>query len=267
MENIRLFEKFKSETVFIVGPCVMESLELMEIVAAELVRISKQNAVNIVFKSSFDKANRTSIDSFRGPGIEQGLEWLQLIKKKYKLPVTTDIHESWQAAVCAEIVDIIQIPAFLCRQTDLIVEAAKTDKIINIKKAQYLTAAEMKYPVEKARASGNEKICLTERGTLIGGANLIVDFRNIPELVKIGCPVIMDATHSVQRPGGVTTLGNREYILPNALAAKIFGARSFFFEAHPSPNNALSDGANMLFLDDVEKAINKVLAQDSILNN
>lgn len=267
MEKTALYEKFKKETVFIVGPCVMESLELMEVVAEELVQISRRNNVEIVFKSSFDKANRTSIESYRGPGLEKGLEWLQIIKDKYKLSVTTDIHESWHANACAEVVDVIQIPAFLCRQTDLVVEAAKTGRIVNIKKAQFLTATDMRYPLLKAMSTGNEQICLTERGTMYGGSNLVVDFRNVAELVKLGCPIIMDATHSVQKPGGATTGGSREFILPNALAAKIFGATSFFFEAHPNPTSALSDGPNMLFLKDVERTIQMVIKQESVLNN
>ena len=165
MSSNELYSKIETGPVFIVGPCVMESFELLEVVAERLTEISKKRGVTIVFKSSFDKANRTSIDSFRGPGIKQGLEWLRKIKEKYGLPVTTDIHEPWHAKECSDFVDIIQIPAFLCRQTDLLLEAARTDKIVNIKKAQFLRAMDMEFPLLKAKSTGNEKICLTERGT------------------------------------------------------------------------------------------------------
>lgn len=258
MSTQELYNKFILGNVFIVGPCVMESFDVMETVAQELRNISDHTGLTLVFKASFDKANRTSIDSYRGPGIEKGLEWLSLIKSKYNLPVTTDIHESWQAKMCSSVVDVIQIPAFLCRQTDLVVEAAKTGRIVNIKKAQFLAAEDMRFPAQKVEATGNKFICLTERGSTIGGNNLIVDFRNVTIMSKLGYPVIMDATHSVQQPGGSTTGGKRDFIRPNALAAKIFGAKNFFFEAHPDPNKALSDGPNMLYLKDLKSTILEV---------
>lgn len=259
MEQNKLYSNLKSGNVFIIGPCVMESLDNMDLIASRLSELSKKLKILIVFKASFDKANRTSIESYRGPGIERGLEWLKIIKNKYNLPVSTDIHESWQAELCANIVDIIQIPAFLCRQTDLILAAANTGMIVNIKKAQFLTAHDMKFPLTKALSTGNQKICLTERGTMMGPNNLIVDFRNITELLKFNCPVVMDATHSVQTPGGSTTGGKRDYILPYALTAKVFGARNFFFETHPNPDLALSDGPNMIPLDQLENLLDKLI--------
>lgn len=255
-----LYENLINNTFFIAGPCVMESFELMDIIAAELSAIRSRLNIEIVFKASFDKANRTSVHSFRGPGIDKGLTWLSDIKSKYNLPVTTDIHESWMAKPVGEVVDIIQIPAFLCRQTDLLVEAAKTQKIINIKKAQFLGALDMKYPAEKVIESGNKKILLIERGTMMGPGNLVVDFRNIPIMKSLGFPVIMDCTHAVQKPSGLsTTGGNREFIEPIAKAAKAFGANGYFFEVHPNPDKSLSDGPNMLFLDSLEKIISEII--------
>ena len=247
-----LFENLSSKPFFIIGPCVMESLELMEEVAASLSALKNRLGVEIIFKSSFDKANRTSIHSFRGPGLEKGLDWLSQIREKYQLPVTTDIHEAYQAKIAGEVADILQIPAFLCRQTDLVVEAAKTGKIVNIKKAQFLTAQDMKFPAEKVLAFDNKQVMLTERGNMLGYNNLVVDFRNIPELKKFGYPVVMDCTHSVQRPGGMTTGGNREYVRYMALAAKVFGANGYFLEVHPDPDKGLSDAANMYELSKLE---------------
>jgi len=263
MNNI--YFPLRTETFIIAGPCVMESFEIMDEVASELAKIKKELNVNIIFKASFDKANRTSVKSFRGPGIEKGLIWLNDIKAKYNLPVTTDIHESWQAKPVGEVADIIQIPAFLCRQTDLLVEAAKTNKIVNIKKAQFLTAADMNYPAEKVIETGNNQIILTERGNVMGYNNLVVDFRNIPALKRLGFPVVMDCTHAVQQPGGSsTTGGNREFVKPMALAAKAFGADGYFFELHPNPNLALSDGPNMLYLKDFAALIKKLIQTEWI---
>lgn len=256
----RLFDRFKNEVFIIAGPCVMESYSVMDEVASKLVELQEKLKVQFVFKSSFDKANRTSIHSFRGPGLEKGMMWMDSIKSNYNLPVTTDIHESWQAKEVGLVVDIVQIPAFLCRQTDLLVAAAKTQKIVNIKKAQFLSAEDMIYPIEKIVDSGNHFILLTERGTIMGPGNLVVDFRNITLMKKHGFPVIMDCTHSVQKPGGgQTTGGNREFILPIAQSAKAFGAQGFFFEVHPNPTNALSDGPNMLYLNDLEKTLTDIL--------
>lgn len=247
--------------LFIAGPCVIESEELLDTVAQELVCIREKYDVDIVFKASFDKANRTSIRSFRGPGMEKGLQMLADIKSKYGLSLTTDIHESAQAAPVGEVVDIVQIPAFLCRQTDLLVAAAKTGKIVNIKKAQFLSGADMKYPVQKVLESGNENVWLTERGNMYGYNNLVVDFRNIPDMLAITPRVVMDCTHSVQRPGGGDgiTSGNREFVPAMALAAKAFGANAWFMEVHPEPDHAKSDAANSLYLSDLENVIKSLL--------
>ncbi len=250
-----------NKQVFIAGPCVIESAECLDIVAQELVRINKKYGIDIIFKASFDKANRTSISSYRGPGLEKGLQMLADIKQKYGLRLLTDIHESHQAAPAAEVVDVLQIPAFLCRQTDLLVAAAKTGKTVNIKKAQFLSGLDMQFPVEKVRESGNDNIWLTERGNIYGYNNLVVDFRNIPDMKQFTPIVIMDCTHSVQRPGaaGGKTGGNREFVPSMALAAKAFGANGFFFETHPDPEKALSDGPNMLYLNELEELIGKLI--------
>ena len=247
--------------IFIAGPCVIESAECLEVVAQELVRLNDKYGIDIMFKSSFDKANRTSISSFRGPGMEKGLQMMADIKSKYGLRLLTDIHESYQAAPVGDVVDVLQIPAFLCRQTDLLVAAAKTGKIVNIKKAQFLSGEDMKYPVQKVKESGNDNVWLTERGNIYGYNNLVVDFRNIPDMKKIVPNVIMDCTHSVQRPGaaGGKTGGNREFVPSMALAAKAFGATGYFFEVHPDPESAKSDGPNMLFLKDLESVIKSLL--------
>ncbi len=247
--------------LFIAGPCVIESAELLDTVAHELVRLRKKYGLDIYFKASFDKANRTSIRSFRGPGLKKGLQMLADVKAKYDLPLTTDIHESVQAAPVGEVVDVIQIPAFLCRQTDLLVAAAHTGRIVNIKKAQFLSGVDMKYPVEKVRESGGGEVWLTERGNSFGYNNLVVDFRNISDMLAIVPRVVMDCTHSVQRPGageGITG-GNREFVPAMALAAKAFGANGWFFEVHPEPDKALSDAANSLRLSDLENVITSLL--------
>lgn len=247
--------------VIIAGPCVIESAALLDTVATELVRLNSKYGLDIIFKASFDKANRTSLNSFRGPGMEKGLRMLADVKEKFGLKILTDIHESDQAAPVAEVADVLQIPAFLCRQTDLLVAAAKTGKVVNIKKAQFLSGDDMQYPVDKARESGAKDVWLTERGNTFGYNNLVVDFRNIPTMKQFVPQVIMDCTHSVQRPGGLkgATGGNREYIPSMALAAKAFGATGFFFETHPNPVEALSDGPNMLFLKDLENVIISIL--------
>lgn len=248
--------------IFIAGPCVIESSELLDTVAAELVRLHQQSGAEIIFKASFDKANRTSLSSFRGPGLEKGLQMLADIKSRYGLRILTDIHEAWQAQPAGEVVDIIQIPAFLCRQTDLLVAAAKTGRTVNIKKAQFLSGADMRYPYEKAREAGAAEVWLTERGNMYGYNNLVVDFRNIPDMLRIAQTVVMDCTHSVQRPGaaGGKTGGNREFVPAMALAARAFGANAFFFEVHPDPDRALSDGPNMLRLDDLENLIKTLIS-------
>lgn len=248
--------------IIIAGPCVIESMEILEQVAEKLVQLREQYGINIIFKSSFDKANRTSITSYRGPGLEAGMKMLGDIKEKYRLRILTDIHESHQAAVAAEVADILQIPAFLCRQTDLLVSAARTGRIVNIKKAQFLSGMDMQYPVQKVRESGNDNVWLTERGNMYGYNNLAVDFRNIVDMHHFSNTVIMDCTHSVQRPGaaGGKTGGNREFVPAMALAAKAFGADGYFFEVHPEPDNALSDGPNMLPLDELSDLIAKLIS-------
>ena len=247
--------------IFIAGPCVIESAELLDTVAQELVRINKTLGTDIIFKSSFDKANRTSITSFRGPGLEKGLQMLADIKEKYGLRILTDIHESHQAEAAGEVCDVLQIPAFLCRQTDLLVAAAKTGRTVNIKKAQFLSGQDMRYPVEKARDAGAQDVWLTERGNCFGYNNLVVDFRNIPDMLQFTPNVIMDCTHSVQRPGGANgkTGGDRRFVPAMAKAAKAFGATGYFFEVHPTPDEGLSDAANMLELNKLEKLIKELL--------
>lgn len=250
-----------TKPTLIAGPCVIESMELLDTVAQKLVEINSKLNTNIIFKASFDKANRTSLNSFRGPGLEKGLQMLADIKSKYNLQITTDIHESYQAEAVGEVCDILQIPAFLCRQTDLLVSAAKTGKIVNIKKAQFLSGVDMKYPVEKAHESGAKDVWLTERGNCFGYNNLVVDFRNIADMKEIVPTVIMDCTHSVQRPsaGNGKTIGDRKFVPSMALAAKAFGATGYFFEVHPTPDKGLSDAANMLELYKLEDLIMKLI--------
>ncbi len=243
--------------IFIAGPCVIESAEILDEVAAKIVDIQKKLGVKCYFKASFDKANRTSIHSYRGPGLEKGLQMLADVKSKYHLPLLTDIHESYQAEAAGEVVDGLQIPAFLCRQTDLLVAAARTGCVVNIKKAQFLSGEDMQYPVEKSRDAGAKEVWLTERGNMFGYNNLIVDFRNIPIMKQYADRVIMDCTHSVQRPGGANgkTGGDRQFVPQMAMAAKAFGAEGYFFETHPNPEKALSDGPNMLYLRDLEGVV------------
>lgn len=249
------------QPLFIAGPCVIESQELLNTVAEEIVRINAKLGTDIIFKASFDKANRTSIHSFRGPGLDKGLQMLADIKERYGLRVLTDIHESYQAEPVGEVCDVLQIPAFLCRQTDLLIAAAKTGKTVNIKKAQFLSGMDMRYPVEKAMEAGAKEVWLTERGNMYGYNNLVVDFRNIADMLDITPRVVMDCTHSVQRPGagGGKTSGDRRFVPSMALAAKAFGANGYFFEVHPDPDHALSDGPNMLFLDKLEGLVEKIL--------
>ena len=246
---------------FIAGPCVIESAELLDCVAAKLVDINSRLGVDIIFKASFDKANRTSLSSYRGVGLEKGLQMLADVKSKWGLKLCTDIHEAWQAIPVGEVVDIVQIPAFLCRQTDLLVAAAQTGKIVNIKKAQFLSGEDMAYPYQKAVQSGAREVWLTERGNMYGYNNLVVDFRNIADMKKIATTVVMDCTHSVQRPGaaGGKTGGNREFVPSMAMAAKAFGANGFFFEVHPDPDKGMSDAANMLELEKLEAVVEQLI--------
>ncbi|UEG51509.1 3-deoxy-8-phosphooctulonate synthase [Mucilaginibacter daejeonensis] len=256
-----LFEQIKQRPFFILGPCVMESQDLLYTVAEQVARVRQKYNVPVVFKSSFDKANRTSASSSRGPGLEKGLEMMQKVKERFDLPLTTDIHESYQAAIAAEVVDILQIPAFLCRQTDLLVAAAETGKIVNVKKAQFLSGQDMYYPAQKVVEAGNDQVILTERGNMYGYNNLAVDFRNIYDMKKFGFPVCMDCTHSVQRPGGAggKTGGDRTFVPMMALAAKAFGADGYFMEIHPDPDNALSDGPNMVRLHELDQVMEPLL--------
>ena len=249
------------DPIFITGPCVIESAELLDTIAAEIKRLSDLTGRTFYFKASFDKANRTSIHSFRGPGLERGLQMLADVREKYHLPLLTDIHESWQAKAAGEVVDVLQIPAFLCRQTDLLVEAARTGRTVNIKKAQFLSGEDRRYPVEKCREAGAKEVWLTERGNSFGYNNLVVDFRNLPAMSQYADRVVMDCTHSVQRPGGAggKTGGDRQYVPMMALAAKAFGAQGYFFETHPDPDHALSDGPNMLYLKDLEGVVKSLL--------
>ena len=244
----------------IAGPCVIESEENVMLVAKKIKEITDELDIPFVFKSSFDKANRTSINSFRGPGLEEGLRILNKVKTELNLKVTTDIHEPYQAEEVAKVVDIIQIPAFLCRQTDLLVAAAKTGKTVNVKKAQFLAPWDMKNVVGKLEESGNTDIMLCERGTSFGYNNLVVDMTGLVEMKKFGYPVVFDATHSVQKPGGKgnCTGGNREYVEYLAKAAIAVGADAIFMEVHPDPDNALSDGPNMVKLDELEEILVKL---------
>ena len=247
--------------IFIAGPCSIESVELLDEVASKLCDINRNLGVDIIFKSSFDKANRTSLSSFRSVGLERGLQMLADVKERWGLRLSTDIHEAWQAEIAGEVIDVLQIPAFLCRQTDLVIAAAKTGRIVNIKKAPFMSGADMRYPYEKAIKSGSNEVWLTERGNVIGYNDLAVDFRNIPNMLQFAPRVIMDCTHAVQRPGAGDgkSSGNSEFVPAMALAAKAFGANGYFFETHPTPEKALSDGPNMIRLDALESVIEKLL--------
>ena len=246
----------------IAGPCVIENRDLVIEVAEAVNAICKKLGVQYIFKASFDKANRTSASTFRGPGVSAGLAVLQEVKDKLGLPVLTDIHESSHVAQVAEVVDVLQIPAFLCRQTDLLMAAAATGKAINVKKGQFLSPQEMSQVAQKLRAAGVENLMLTERGNSFGYNTLVVDFRSLPQLQSFGCPVIFDATHSVQQPGGQggTSGGQREYVAPLARAAVAVGVDGLFMEIHPNPDKALSDGPNMLPLHRLEPLLKQLLA-------
>lgn len=253
---------------FIAGPCVIENEELVMNVANEIKKITDELRIEYYFKASFDKANRTSINSFRGPGLEEGIKILKKVKEKYGLKIVTDIHEPYQAEPVSQVADILQIPAFLCRQTDLLVAAAKTGKVINVKKAQFLAPWDMKNVVNKLQESGNENILLCERGTSFGYNNLVVDMTGILEMKKFGYPVIFDATHSVQKPGGKgnATGGNREYVEYLAKAALAVGADGLFMEVHPDPDNAMSDGPNMVPLHKLKTILEKLIKVYNAVN-
>lgn len=249
--------KFK----LIAGPCVIESEESAMLIADNIQKIAQRLCLEYYFKASFDKANRTSIHSYRGPGIDDGLDILKKVKSTYGVKIATDIHEPWQAEKAAAVADIIQIPAFLCRQTDLLIAAAATGKIINVKKGQFLAPWDMKNVIRKIEESGNYNIMLCERGTAFGYNSLIVDMTSIVEMKKFGYPIVMDATHSVQKPGGKgdSTGGSREYVEYLAKAAIACGADVLFLEVHPDPDHALSDGPNMVKLDDLEEMLKRII--------
>jgi 2-dehydro-3-deoxyphosphooctonate aldolase (KDO 8-P synthase) len=247
--------------LLIAGPCVLESEELARDVAAELRTITSRLDISYVFKSSYDKANRTSLGSFRGPGLEKGLKILGRIRESLGIPVVSDIHEISQIEAAAETLDILQIPAFLCRQTDLLLAAAKTGKVINLKKGQFVSPWDMEHAVRKIKSTGNKKLLLTERGSTFGYNNLVVDMRSVPVMQALGCPVIYDATHSVQLPGGAggSSGGQREFIPPLTRAAVAAGVDGIFMEVHPDPDNALCDGPNSIPLDQVESLLRQLL--------
>lgn len=249
------------KTALIAGPCMAESRDLCFSIAEQLVEIANHNDISFLFKASFDKANRSSVSSYRGPGIELGLQWLKEIADTFSVPVVTDIHETAQAAIAAEVVDCIQIPAFLCRQTDLLIAAGETGKPINIKKGQFMSAEDMQNTVDKIRSTGNEDILLTERGTFFGYNRLVNDFRSIP-LMQEYAPVVFDATHSVQQPGGLGNAsgGRREFVPVLARAAAAAGCDAFFLETHPSPDEAMSDAASQIPLDEVDQLIKQIVA-------
>ncbi len=243
------------------GPCALESEELARTVAASMQEICGRLGINYVFKASFDKANRTSISSYRGPGIEAGLATLSRIREELQVPVISDVHEVWQIEAAARVLDIIQIPAFLCRQTDLLAAAAGTGKPVNVKKGQFVSPWDMKNVVGKLRESGGSRIMLVERGASFGYNNLVVDMRSLPVMRALGCPVIFDATHSVQLPGGAggSSGGQREFIAPLASAAMAAGIDGLFMEVHPEPARALCDGPNSLRVDEVEGLLIRLL--------
>lgn len=261
MTTEELYQSMQSKPFLLAGPCVIENEGMILEIAERVAEIADKLGFIYVFKASFDKANRTSVDAFRGLGIDKGLEILQKVKDKFKLPLVTDIHESGQAQKVAEVVDILQIPAFLCRQTDLLLAAGQTQKIVNIKKAQFLTGNDMIYTAKKVESTGNKKIMLTERGNSYGNNNLVVDFRNLIDMQKFAYPLVMDVTHSTQKPGGEggKSGGNREYAPYFANAAAAMGIQGFFFETHPNPDKALSDAANMIKLDDFEKILTQTM--------
>lgn len=253
----------------IAGPCALESLELGLEVGKRTQALCKKLGLNYIFKASYDKANRTSISSPRGPGIEKGLQWLAQIKTELGAPILTDIHEPWQAAPVAEVADVLQIPAFLCRQTDLLVAAAKTGRAVNVKKAQFLSAWDMKSVLGKLTEAGNDRVMLCERGTTMGYNQLVVDMRSLVIMRSLGAPVVFDATHSVQMPGGMgnSSGGDRRFALPLARAAVGIGVDALFLEVHPEPEKALSDGPNMVPLALLEKFLAPVCAIDRLVRS
>jgi 2-dehydro-3-deoxyphosphooctonate aldolase (KDO 8-P synthase) len=260
--DIGAFTVGQGERPFLIaGPCVIESEQLALETAGQIAEITRSLGMPYVFKSSFDKANRTSIDSFRGPGLAHGLAVLAKVKREVGVPVLTDVHTEEQATEAGRVVDVLQIPAFLCRQTDLLIAAAKTGKVVNVKKGQFLSPQEMSNAVKKVEEAGNRRIVLTERGSSFGYNNLVVDMRSFPILRSFGYPVVFDATHSVQLPGGGGTksAGQREFVEPLAAAAAGAGVDGFFMEVHPNPDQALSDGPNMVPLHQLKSLLERVM--------
>ena len=257
---MNLYQNLSQNPFVIAGPCVIESENLVMQVAEKAKKIVENLGFFYVFKASFDKANRTSVSSFRGLGFEEGLRILEKVRKEMGVPVLTDFHESSQAKPVGEVVDILQIPAFLCRQTDMLVAAGETGKIVNIKKAQFASGKDMRYPCEKVQTTGNSQIILTERGNFYGNNDLVVDYRNLLDMQNFGYPLVMDMTHSVQKPSGAggKSGGNREYAPFLGYAAAAIGVRGFFIETHPEPEKALSDGANMIPLSELEKVLSRL---------
>lgn len=249
------------------GPCVLESLERSLLIGRTVKEICGRLGINYVFKASFDKANRSSFHSFRGPGLTKGIAWLKTIKEELGVPIVTDIHESYQAAPAAEVADILQIPAFLCRQTDLLHAAAQTGRVVNVKKGQFLAPDDMRNVVDKLHESGCDQLMLTERGASFGYHNLVVDMRSLPIMRSFGYPVVFDGTHSVQLPGGngTSSSGNREYVEYLVRAAVGVGIDALFLEVHDNPEEALSDGANMVYLDKLEDLLKEALAIHEIV--
>ena len=272
MEKINCFKKedlasilnFKFDNAYpfvIAGPCVIEDAAVTEEIASVLKGFSEELEFNLIFKASYDKANRTSVNSFRGPGIDKGLEILNGIKAKYNVPVLSDVHSENEIEKAESVLDVIQIPAFLCRQTDMLLKAAKTGKIINVKKGQFMAPWDAKFIAEKIRSAGNGKIILTERGVSFGYNNLVVDFRSLPVMKETGALVVFDATHSVQLPGGsgAVSSGNREYVMPLARAAAAVGVDGLFFEVHTNPPQAMSDSANSVYLSSFKDNLKNIL--------
>jgi len=260
------FNKSKTVPLLIAGPCVLEDREIVHETASRLKEICQTLNMPFIFKSSYDKANRTSLASFRGPGLEMGLQMLNDIKETFAIPVLTDVHSAEESRVASEAVDMLQIPAFLCRQTDIIVAAGNTGKPVNVKKGQFLAPWDIRFIIEKFKSTGNNNISITERGTSFGYNNLVVDFRSLPIMHSFGCPVVFDVTHSLQLPGGLgsSSGGQREFASSLARAAMAVGVEGIFMEVHPSPDNALCDGPNMIALDDLQAMLEELLAIHSL---
>lgn len=271
VKKVRIADKFdiggRNRFTLIAGPCVIESENMIMEIAAELKAICERLGINLIFKSSYDKANRSSISGFRGVGMEEGLRILKRVKDELGLPIITDVHESWQCAEAAKVVDILQIPAFLSRQTDLLIAAAKTGLPVNVKKGQFLAPWDMKNVVRKMEESGNHNIMLCERGSTFGYNNMVVDMRGLVEMRKFDYPVVFDVTHAVQKPGGLgdATSGDREFVYPLMRAGLAIGIDAIFAEVHPDPDNAKSDGPNMLRLDEIEGILKTAVAIDDLV--